>query len=313
MARAQEAGAAAAAVAQTVRDLALRGGKRLRAHLVAAGAGAAGEQSPSDVTVAAAAAVEMLQVYLLIHDDWMDGDEVRRGGPTAHVEMGRRWGPELGPAGAVLAGDLASVWARMLLGDCGAGPERFAPAWREWGAMEEDVILGQSLDLAEPNAPPERVIALKTTSYTVRGPLRLGAVLAGGSEALLAALDRFASPVGEAFQIRDDVLGLVGDPARTGKPIGADIRNDKPTSVLLDAIAHDCDVEIRKAASPGASEDDVRRAIEAVRRSGAIQRAEARIGALFADAERALAAAPIADDAKLTLRALASTAADRSA
>lgn len=309
VARAREAGGAAAAVAETVRDLALRGGKRIRARLVGAGARAAGERTLSDVTVAAGAAVELLQTYLLIHDDWMDGDDVRRGGPTAHVEMARRWGPSLGPAGAVLAGDLASAWARRILGDCGAAPDRLAAAWREWGVMEEDVILGQSLDLADAEAPPERIVALKTTSYTVRGPLRLGAALAGANDAVLAALDRFAAPAGEAFQIRDDVLGLVGDPARTGKPVGADLASGKRTSIRADALATGDADAIRQATTGG----DVRLAIEAVRLSGAIDRAEARIAALLADAERALAASPFDADSKAELSALARAAAERSA
>jgi geranylgeranyl diphosphate synthase type I len=307
VARAREVGGAAAAVAETVADLALRGGKRLRAQLVLAGARAAGEVAPSEPTIAAGAAVELLQAYLLIHDDWMDGDAVRRGGPTAHVEMARRWGAERGAAGAVLAGDLASAWARALLGDSGAPPDRLAAAWRVWTEMEEDVILGQSIDVADADAAPERIVALKTTSYTVRGPLRLGAVLAGGGDGLLAALDAYAAPIGEAFQFKDDLLGLVGDPARTGKPVGADLKNGKRTSVLVDALAADADGTLSRALR----ENDVAAALEAVRRTGAIERSESRIAALHACALTALSGAPLGPEARTELETIAKMLVDR--
>jgi len=312
VARARREGEAAAAVAETVRDLALRGGKRLRAKLVAAGARAAGETVPSDATVAAGAAVELLQTYLIVHDDWMDGDEIRRGGPTAHLEMARRWGAEKGPAGAILAGDLASAWSCALLADSGAAPDRLAAAWRVWAEMEEDVILGQSIDVAGAEVAPKRIIALKTTSYTVQGPLRLGAVLAGAGADLVAALDRFSAPVGEAFQLRDDVLGLVGDPARTGKPVGADLRHGKRTATIVDALATVEGPTIRRAMRTGASEDEVRAAIDAVRRSGALARSEEWIATLRTAALEALESAPMDGEARASLAALATKMTDRS-
>ncbi len=300
---ARRLGPATGAVAETVADLTMRGGKRLRAAFVAAGARVAGEKIPSPGTITIGAAVEIFQAYLLIHDDWMDGDESRRGGPTAHVALGRRLGEEHSAVAAVLAGDLASAWSRTLLGDTRS----------VWSHQEERVVLGQILDVFG-GAPPSLVVTLKTTSYTVLMPLLLG-LGTGPAFADRAPFLAYAHHVGEAFQLRDDLLGLVGDPAETGKPVGTDLLRGKRTPPVIDALDHGDDdaraaieAVLGHADAPAAH---LRAAIDALVSCGAVERAERRIHAALEHARGDLAAAYCDDEAKDLLVGLARLAAER--
>jgi geranylgeranyl diphosphate synthase type I len=170
----------------------------------------------------AGASLELLQTYLLIHDDWMDEADTRRGAPSAHVVLAETFGSQhKGSSAAILAGDQACALAQEVLLDLPLPAECIVAAVRELARIQQDVIAGQLLDvygeLDDPRAV-EQMHDLKTGSYTVRGPLELGALLAGASAADHVALARFARPVGIAFQLRDDLLGTFADPAVTGKP-----------------------------------------------------------------------------------------------
>jgi geranylgeranyl diphosphate synthase type I len=217
-----------------VRSLTMRGGKRLRpAVLFAAYSAVRADSADDDVapTVDASAALELLQTYLLIHDDWMDGDDQRRGGPSVHVALTKRLGDaHLGASVAVLAGDLASAYALELF--CGARfpSARLPEALAAFQTMHEEVVLGQHLDLTG-TGDVSLMQQLKTGSYTVRGPLALGALLGDGSAEQISQLIRFGAPLGVAFQLRDDLLGTFGDPAATGKPAGNDLRTGKRTAL----------------------------------------------------------------------------------
>ena len=173
-----EAGAAAIALER----LSLRGGKRVRAVLVAAGYIASGGEDWTDV-VPAMVGIELLQTYLLIHDDWMDQDPVRRGGPAVHAELRDRFGGvAAGDAGAVLAGDLACAFAQAALLETPLEPARVLRAARVFAGIQEEVVVGQLSEMRVVRDGPalsvEEVHARKTASYTVTGPLSLGAVLA---------------------------------------------------------------------------------------------------------------------------------------
>ena len=217
-----------------IADLTLRGGKRLRPAVMEAGFASVCDRPVAEVEDAGDA-LELLQTYLLIHDDWMDGDDTRRGGPTVHRMLGDQHGdPHLGASLAILAGDLACTYAWTLINRQSFPHGRKQQGLELFARMHEEVILGQHLDLVHSH-DVERMHDLKTASYTVRGPLLLGAVLGGGDDGALAALEAIGTSLGIAFQLRDDLLGTFGDAAATGKPVGADLRAGKETALIHEA------------------------------------------------------------------------------
>jgi geranylgeranyl diphosphate synthase type I len=282
-----------AAVADAVKTLSLRGGKRLRAVLLAATYEACGGEGGAVAVAPAGAAIELLQSYLLIHDDWMDGDEVRRGGPSVPALLRAR-APQHADAASVLAGDLACAWAQQALLELELPAERVLHAAREMARAQEDVVEGQVLDVCSSPGDGrelEEVHTLKTASYTVRAPVIMGARLAGAAERQVTALEAFAAPLGVAFQLRDDVLGTFGDARATGKPSGSDLRRGKRTALVVEASrdARAVDAMARvlgRAESPGAAE--LAEAIAAIEASGARARVEERIGVLALEARAAL-------------------------
>jgi geranylgeranyl diphosphate synthase type I len=291
----------ARAMVSALRSLALRGGKRLRASFVCAGHAAFGGD-PMDV-IAAASGVEILHAYLLAHDDWMDADDVRRGGPSVHAELRDRFGDERqGAIGAVLAGDLGGALAVEAVCSVALPAERVVAGVRELAAFHTDVVLGQMLDVrntASDLASVEAMHELKTASYTVRGPLRLGAALAGARD--LQAIDAFANPLGVAFQLQDDVLGAFGDPKLTGKPRGSDLREGKRTSLVAIAMRDRAIAPLldRVLGVADAPEDEVFALLDQIDKRGVRARVEERVDALLDRAREALA--PFAPAARALL------------
>lgn len=313
--------------AESLAELALRGGKRIRAALVAAGyeafAGSggweghpAGESAPPRWSVCEPAmiAVELLQAYLLIHDDWMDDDDVRRGGPAVHVVLRDRLGSRaLGDSAAVLAGDLASGFAQEALLETALPPDRVLRAARAFARIQTEVVTGQLAEMhgtrsrgrdgstrpddrspASPGPSVETIHALKTASYTVTGPLLLGGSLAGADDARCAQLERFGRPLGIAFQLRDDLLGVFGDPSATGKPVWNDIRQGKRTALVAE-LRGDAQAESLLARVQGRADapaDEIAALVRRMVDSGARGRVEARVRELSEEARRALAALP---------------------
>lgn len=292
-----------------VRDLTMRGGKRLRAAVLTAGFRAVAPDRDVAATTDACASLELLQTYLLVHDDWMDGDEERRGGPSVHVALSRIYGdPHLGASMAILAGDLASAYSWELLLSSPFPEGRAIEGLRAFERLQEEVFFGQHLDLAR-SADVARMHQLKTGSYTVRGPIALGAILASASPAQLDALDRYARPLGLAFQLRDDLLGTFGDPRATGKPVGGDLREGKNTSVLAWAREHLGAKERaeldRVLGSRDASDADVAAVTATLERAGARDAIERELGRLLAESEAALSDAPLAPEGVDLLRDVA--------
>ncbi|WP_432924970.1 polyprenyl synthetase family protein [Microbispora sp. CA-135349] len=231
-----------------LREFVVGGGKRIRPLLCYWGWRGAGGQAPhEDRAVTTGAALELYHAGLLIHDDVMDGSELRRGRPTIHRGLARapRWaGAEtFGRSAAILLGVLAQAWADELLADAVAGDVRGRAARELFNRMRTEVVTGQYLDiLAHTRADADvdqalTVIRYKTARYTVERPLQIGGALAGAPPALLEAYSRFGLPLGEAFQLRDDVLGVFGDPAVTGKPVLDDLREGKRTVLMAYAYA----------------------------------------------------------------------------
>jgi geranylgeranyl diphosphate synthase type I len=241
------------------RDL-LRGGKRMRARLCAAGWSAFSDEpaGPGSPPVLAGSALELFQGAALVHDDVMDGSLTRRGMPAVHRRLaadhaaaGRVGDADRhGEAGAILLGDLLLTLASMEVDRARAGLPATAGARGRavWDLLTSEVAVGQYLDMRAQSMPWHAtdgsgveqslaVVRMKSARYSVEHPLVLGAALAGADDAALDRLRRVGLPLGEAFQLRDDVLGVFGDPAVTGKPAGDDLREGKRT--VLVALAMD--------------------------------------------------------------------------
>ncbi|MBB1256053.1 polyprenyl synthetase family protein [Streptomyces sp. OF3] len=259
--RARAAGGTMGEPTAALADFVLRGGKRVRPLMCLCGWAAAqpdrvpAGQSPQvgpapPEVVRAAASLELFHAFALIHDDVMDNSDTRRGAPSLHRLLSVRPNrsstdaadDRFGRCAALLLGDLAFSWADEILHTSGLASQRLTAALRVQDVMREELMAGQYLDLVatrSPKAGLETALTttrLKTAAYTFQRPLQIGVALAGGGAALHEACGDYGIPLGEAFQLRDDVLGVFGDPATTGKPVGDDIREGKITVLMALAI-----------------------------------------------------------------------------
>ncbi|HEV8425402.1 MAG TPA: polyprenyl synthetase family protein [Actinomycetes bacterium] len=328
-------GADAGPVSDALTRFTLESGKRLRPAFVYwgyRGAGGAPDGQEAEAAIRAACSVELLHVCALIHDDIMDGSEVRRGRPAMHVgfaelHRARSWRGDpaaFGEGAAVLMGDLAFTWADVALAEAGLPDDRLAAALRVFNRLRSELMGGQYLDLVEARrgAPDEaavrRVLTYKSGKYTIERPLHLGHAIAGGETELAAAYSAYGLPLGEAFQLRDDILGVFGAPEVTGKPAGDDLREGKETYLVMLARrrAGSAGRQLLEGALGNAKlpEDEVAELRRTIADCGALAATEARIGELLAEAKAALAAAGGIDEtARDALLALADHVTDRSA
>jgi geranylgeranyl diphosphate synthase type I len=292
-------------------------GKRLRpafCHWAWVGAGG----DPDDPRVVdAGAALELVHAMALVHDDIIDGSVRRHGLPCLHVDFAERhrrrgWqgdGRRFGEGAALLIGDLAFVYADTLI--AGAPP----PAVDVFAELRLEVNVGQYLDLVggaarQGSAEQARTISVyKSAKYTVERPLHLGAALAGHLDELAGPLTAFGIPLGEAFQLRDDLLGAFGGDGRLGKATGEDVRGGKATALYAIARSRasgDADTLLRERyGSADLSDEEVEAVQHVLEDTGARAEVEQRISALVDEALAALAGAPMATDAKRELGALA--------
>ena len=314
-------------------DFVLSGGKRLRPAFAYWGWRAVATEDPDPGVLLLFSALELLHACALVHDDVIDSSATRRGRPTAHVQFaalhrGRKWrgSPEdFGISAAILLGDLALVWADDIVFGADLSADAQRRVQRVWADIRTEVLAGQYLDIvaeasaAESIASAMNVDLFKTASYTVSRPLQLGVAAAADRPDVQAAFGPFGTDLGVAFQLRDDVLGVFGDPAVTGKPSGDDLRSGKRTVLLAEAV------ELADKSDPSAANllrtsigaplsdaqvGELRDVIEAV---GALAAAEQRIATLSQRALATLAAAPINAAAKAGLSELARMATNRSA
>jgi geranylgeranyl diphosphate synthase type I len=284
---------------EALRDLVMAHAKRIRPTFCQWGAIAAGGARDDPRVTDAGAALELLQAFALIHDDVMDGSAVRRGRRTAHLSFAdahrdgdwkgepRRYGEGV----AILIGDLAHVYADQLIVDAPRA------ARVVWDTLRIELNSGQYLDLhgtacGEPDPTRTRRIArYKSGKYTVERPLHLGAAIAGGLDRLGGVLSAYGEPLGEAFQLRDDLLGAFGETAHTGKPVGDDLREGKPTTLLAEGLARADRGHREVLEGAGDSELDdagVARIQEVLISVGARKAIEARVDALAREATAAL-------------------------
>jgi geranylgeranyl diphosphate synthase type I len=239
----------------------LSGGKRLRPAFCYWGwRGAGGDASDpalDEAAIRAAASLEFLQGCALIHDDVMDGSDTRRGRPAVHhrfasLHRGSAWlgSPEtFGVGAAILLGDLCLSWADQVLLTSGMPAGALSRAKVVYDEMRTELMAGQYLDLLEQARGGGsieralRVVQYKSAKYTIERPLHIGAALAGANHELTAAYTAYGLPLGEAFQMRDDVLGVFGDPTETGKPAGDDLREGKRTVLIATALDRASDAQ----------------------------------------------------------------------
>ncbi|MFS0894074.1 polyprenyl synthetase family protein [Microbacterium sp. 179-I 3D3 NHS] len=317
------------------------GGKRLRARFCHAGWRAVSRFADRGATETTAvwdvcAALEIFQSAALVHDDLIDNSDTRRGRPAAHraLESSHRasgWSGDaeaFGRAAGVLLGDLLVAWSDDLLESALDGHAHAGAVRREYARMRRDVTTGQFLDIAEesawivndPRSHAERalrVASLKSARYSIEQPLVLGGALAGADDDQLSALRAFGRPIGMAFQLRDDMLGVFGDAAVTGKPTGDDLREGKRTVLValtretLDASSRNLFDEL--LGDPELTEQQVAFLQATITDSGAQERVEELIRDFAREADRALAGARLDNAAVGELRDLGRAATVRSA
>ncbi|HWI32140.1 MAG TPA: polyprenyl synthetase family protein [Microbacterium sp.] len=320
---------------------ALAGGKRLRARFCVGGWRAVADQrrpgsALDDAVLAAGAALEIFHAAALVHDDVIDNSDLRRGRPSAHRALERRhrdagWAGDaasFGRSAAILLGDLLVAWSDDLFEEGLEATDAAAAAGarREYSLMRRDVTLGQFLDIAEESAfvtqPDDRhadralrVASMKSARYSVQQPLLIGAALAGADAAQMDALRAFGHPVGLAFQLRDDVLGVFGDEAVTGKPSGDDLREGKRT-VLIALAREGLPASARRVidelvGDPALEADQIASLQRTIVDTGALDRVEELISTYAREADRALAGARLDNAAVGELRDLARAATTR--
>lgn len=310
-------------------DALLAGGKRLRPAFCYWGWRAAGGGVDDPAIVRAAASLELLQASALIHDDVMDSSDTRRGQPSVHrrfeaLHRAQGWPGAAGPFGsgtAILLGDLCLAWSSEMFETCGLDEERRARGRAVYDLMRTEVMCGQYLDMLEGTrggATAEtalRVVEFKSAKYTIERPLHLGAALAGADPRVTAALTGYGLPLGIAFQLRDDVLGVFGDPAETGKPAGDDLREGKRTVLVALTLERATPAQAaaleRRLGDPGLDRPGVDEARTIIEETGGLAACEAMIDGYLDEVGRALAGAPIAEEARGALADLAIAATAR--
>jgi geranylgeranyl diphosphate synthase type I len=313
----------------------LRGGKRLRPAFAYWGYRAVAEPDDGvdDEILRLFSALELLHACALVHDDVIDNSATRRGMPTAHIQFSeihahRGWlgsADQFGRSAAILLGDLAMVWADDLVASTNLPIEARRRVQRVWSDIRTEVLGGQYLDIvAEASGAISIDSAMtvnlyKTASYTVSRPLQLGAATAADRPDIQAAFTDFGTDLGVAFQLRDDVLGVFGDPAVTGKPSGDDLRSGKRTVLVAEAIelADKTDAvaaaQLRTGIGTDLSDTQVAELCAVITSVGALAAVEDRIDMLTRRALETLHAAPINSAARTALTELARLAANRSA
>ena len=314
------------------------GGKRLRGALVrwsytahagagaggsgAGGSGAGGSGAGADAVTGAAVAVELVHLSALVHDDVIDRTDLRRGLPSVHVRAGALHPAQDGPGArehgrnvAILLGDVLLAAAPGPLATCRVDADALAAAHAALVRLQVEVMAGQYLDVdaaAARSADPARALTiatLKSGRYSVSRPLELGALLAGADATTASALLQVGDPLGLAFQLRDDLLGVFGDPEVTGKPAGSDLVEGKRTLFVAETLAR-LDAAERTAFDAalgveGLDDAAVAHLAATVERSGARAAVEERVEAAAAQARDAIGRLPLAAEHRADLAELA--------
>ena len=305
----------------------LSGGKRLRAAFCYWGYIGAGGKDSKEL-ICAETALELLQACALVHDDVMDASDTRRGKPSIHKKFETmheesKWlgdKKQFGSGGAILLGDLLLSWADEMLMNSGLPAHDLFRGKKIYDLMRTELMAGQYLDIFEQargggsieNAL--NVIRYKSAKYTIERPLHLGGALATDNKQILQTYTNYGLPLGEAFQLRDDVLGVFGDPSETGKPAGDDLREGKRT-VLIEMTyqkANDSQKsELNKYFGKDLDDQGVATLREVVTATGALSEVESMISNLLNQSQQALTEANVTAQAKEAFSELALAATSR--
>jgi geranylgeranyl diphosphate synthase type I len=297
--------------------LVLAGGKRLRPAFCFWGFVGAGGDPTDELVIDAGAALELLHAFALFHDDVMDGSLTRRGEPTTNAKFEASHGADklagesrrFGDGVAILVGDLAYVYSDQLMRN--ASPQ----AWTTWNELRIELNFGQYLDMLgsamneRRREKAERICRYKSGKYTIERPLHLGALLAAPTrDDLIPVLSTYGLPLGDAFQMRDDVLGAFGDTAITGKPVGDDLREGKPTPLMAIATARANAAQLKELQLVGNQDltpEQIARVQEVIRETGALDELETVITRLTDEAIAAVQNVPFAQSVRDELITLA--------
>jgi len=316
-------------VSDSLTSFLLDSGKRLRPLFAYAGFLASGGSLDKPV-IRAMASLELLQACALIHDDLMDGSDTRRGKPSIHRHFESKhvqddldgFAPHYGLSAAVLLGDLALVWSDQMLNSAGLTTEQLAQLLPYYNEMRVELMAGQFLDIHEQTQKSTsvdrsmKIARYKSGKYTIERPLHLGAAMASAPAEIFSALSAYGLPLGEAFQLRDDLLGVFGDPSVTGKPAGDDLREGKRT--VLIAMTNDRQSESQREIArkhfgkPDLDAEGVSLLREIIESTGARAELEATIERLTDQALTAAQAAVFTEDGNAMLVELANIATKRS-
>ena len=298
--------------------LVLAGGKRLRPAFCFWGFVGAGGDATDELVIDAGAALELLHAFALFHDDVMDGSLTRRGEPTTNAKFEASHGANklagesrrFGDGVAILVGDLAYVYSDQLMRN--ASPQ----AWTIWNELRIELNFGQYLDMLgsamneRRREKAERICRYKSGKYTIERPLHLGSLLAAPTrgDELIPALSTYGLPLGDAFQMRDDVLGAFGDTAITGKPVGDDLREGKPTPLMAIATARANAAQLKELQLVGNQDltpAQIARVQEVIRETGALDELETVITRLTDEAIAAVQHVPFVQSVRDELITLA--------
>ena len=316
-------------VSDSLTSFLLDSGKRLRPLFAYAGFLASGGALDKPV-IRAMASLELLQACALIHDDLMDGSDTRRGKPSIHRHFESKhvqddldgFAPHYGLSAAVLIGDLALVWSDQMLNSAGLTTEQLVRLLPYYNEMRVELMAGQFLDIHEQTQKSTsvdrsmKIARYKSGKYTIERPLHLGAAMASAPAEIFTALSAYGLPLGEAFQLRDDLLGVFGDPSVTGKPAGDDLREGKRTALI--ALTNDRQSEAQRELArtyfgkPDLDSDGVALLREIIESTGARAELEATIERLTDQALTAAQAAVFTEDGNAMLVELANIATKRS-
>ena len=307
----------------------LEGGKYVRSTFMYLGWLCGADEDPA--ALRASASLELLHAFALMQDDVMDGSPLRRSRPAAHVVFAG-WhrdramagsSERFGESAAILLGDLCLVWAEEMLRRSGVGEHALSRVWPRYDAMRTELAIGQFSDLVNSSQTYPRleqvldVLRRKSGNYTVRRPLEIGAAMAGCNRGVIDALAGYGAAIGEAFQLRDDILGVFGTPALTGKSAGTDMEDRKATSVIVAAYEL-ADPALRRQlaelmVAPDIDADAVEQWRNLIVASGAVQRVEDLIADRHAEALSHLDRATIPDRPRAALADMAIACTQRAA
>jgi geranylgeranyl diphosphate synthase type I len=317
----------------SLEEFVLSGGKRLRPAIAYWGWRAVSSKDADAQALLLFSALELLHAAALVHDDVIDTSATRRGRPTTHIKFAAlhrdsQWrgsADQFGISAAILLGDLALAWADDIVAAVDLPSDARGRVRQVWANIRTELLGGQYLDIVAGASAAESIISamavnmFKTASYTVSRPLQLGAAAAADRPDVHALFQNVGTDLGVAFQLRDDVLGVFGDPTVTGKPSGDDLRSGKRTVLLAEAVelADKSDANaanlLRTSIGAELSDAQVRELCDVIEGVGALAAVQDRIDTLTRRALAVLADAPINATAKAGLSRLARLAANRSA